>query len=130
MTNTLTVIYRTGGTENFQWHQVGKLYNSRLLACDKADELVRMGYSARVHDADKIKAIGLPETFEYGIGRDPEKGMNMTIEQELLAAGYKHERMPNSTNTGRHRIIEILTGKLIGEFLAHQAIEWLKSRRS
>ena len=58
------VIYRTGGTDNFKWHIVGEIYRSSLLAYDKRNELVKMGYRAIVHDADRLSVIGLPETFE------------------------------------------------------------------
>ena len=63
MAREFTVIYRTGGTENFQWHKVATVFTSRLLACDKADELIKMGYPAIIHDADRLSSIGLPETF-------------------------------------------------------------------
>jgi hypothetical protein len=64
MTNTkqYAVIYRTGGTENFRWHRVLDIL-TREEAATKADELNRMGYPSLVHNADRLNAIGLPDTF-------------------------------------------------------------------
>jgi len=60
---TYTVIYRTGGTENFKWNRVGERYPDRSSAQKSADGLERMGYPSLVHDTKLLDAIGLPETF-------------------------------------------------------------------
>jgi hypothetical protein len=64
MSKTWTVYYRTGGTENFQWHRVGDVFASSDAARDKTEELRQMGYPAHYDRKDTIDAIGLPETFE------------------------------------------------------------------
>lgn len=61
---TFTVIYRTGGTENFKWNRVGERYTSKTAALDSAAELAKMGYPSLVHDAKLLDSIGLPETFD------------------------------------------------------------------
>lgn len=61
---TFTVIYRTGGTENFKWNRVGERYSDRASARESADGLERMGYPALVHDTKLLDSIGLPETFD------------------------------------------------------------------
>ena len=64
MARILQVIYRTGGRENYKWNIVGERFDSSLLANDKAHELEKMGYPARVHDAGLLASIGLPESFD------------------------------------------------------------------
>ena len=61
---TFTVIYRTGGTENFKWNRVGERYSDRTSAEESADGLERMGYPSLVHDTKLLDSIGLPETFD------------------------------------------------------------------
>lgn len=61
-TKQFAVIYRTGGTENYRWHRVLDTF-TRDEAATKADELARMGYPALVHNAGRLTAIGLPDTF-------------------------------------------------------------------
>jgi hypothetical protein len=56
------VIYRTGGTANFRWNRVLDLF-TREEAAAKVAELGRMGYPALVHDAKRLDAVGMPETF-------------------------------------------------------------------
>lgn len=58
-----TVIYRTGGTENFQWKKCLPVATREKAFQDKA-EIERMGYKSIVHDTDQINAIGLPETYD------------------------------------------------------------------
>jgi hypothetical protein len=60
---TFTVIYRTGGTENFKWNRVGERYTNRTSAKESADGLERMGYPALIHDTKLLDAIGLPSTY-------------------------------------------------------------------
>lgn len=64
MTNAklFAVIYRTGGTDNFRWNRVLDTF-TREEAATEADALVRMGYPALVHNAARLEAIGLPDTF-------------------------------------------------------------------
>jgi hypothetical protein len=64
LTNTkqFAVIYRTGGTENYRWHRVLATF-TRDEAATKAEDLARMGYPALVHNAARLDAIGLPDTF-------------------------------------------------------------------
>lgn len=61
---TFTVIYRTGGTENFKWNRVGERYPDRASAKESAAGLERMGYPSLVHDTKLLDAIGLPESFD------------------------------------------------------------------
>ena len=61
---TFTVIYRTGGTENFKWNRVGERYPDRASAKESAASLERMGYPSLVHDTKLLDSIGLPESFD------------------------------------------------------------------
>lgn len=60
--NTHCIVYRTGGTENFQWQR------SAAMSRDEAEkgkaEVERMGYKALVCNYQSSLAIGLPETFD------------------------------------------------------------------
>jgi len=58
-----TVIYRTGGTENFKWHKCVPV-GSHADAEEQKQEIERMGYKAIVHKTAEIESIGLPETYE------------------------------------------------------------------
>lgn len=60
---TWVVVYRTGGTVNFQWHRSSG-YVTREEADASCAEVQRMGYRAMVADYDLSMSIGLPETFE------------------------------------------------------------------
>ena len=60
---THTVIYRTGGTDNFQWHRVLDTYADQREAVAKKVELERAGYPAIIHLTKRLDAIGMPETF-------------------------------------------------------------------
>ena len=57
-----TIIYRTGGTENFQWHK-SIAYLSKEEAAVSMKELERMGYAALMHTTRLLESIGLPETY-------------------------------------------------------------------
>ena len=59
--NSHCVVYRTGGTVNFQWHR--SLAMSRSEAEASAEAQRRMGREARTEDYQRSLAIGLPETF-------------------------------------------------------------------
>ena len=55
------VVYRTGGTDNFQWHR--SLEMTRDEADASADFTRRAGRAAYVVDAALSNSIGLPDTF-------------------------------------------------------------------
>jgi hypothetical protein len=57
------VVYRTGGTVNFQWHRTDA-YRTREDAERIASEIRRGGRRAMVVDYQASMSIGLPETFE------------------------------------------------------------------
>lgn len=63
MLNTHVVIYRTGGTENFEWHRT--VLMSREEANRVRADLERQGYRAMTENAVLSYSIGLPDTFEY-----------------------------------------------------------------
>lgn len=69
-TGLCCVIWRSGGTENFQWH--------RSLSLTKDDAIItsicvrRMGYLCFVEDYDYSISVGLPEGFYYDKGYSPE----------------------------------------------------------
>ena len=57
------VVWRSGGTDNFQWH--------RSLSMTPDDATIariscqRMGYPAHVEDYERSLSIGLPESYDY-----------------------------------------------------------------
>jgi hypothetical protein len=63
------VVYRTGGTERFQWHRT-----VAILDFDDAVECMRntmhMGFTCVVEDYDMSMAIGLPDTYDYKYAGD------------------------------------------------------------
>jgi hypothetical protein len=61
MSETYTVIYRTGGTENFRWLKTLPMQRHEALAA-KA-EIERGGRAARMHKTSLLESIGLPETY-------------------------------------------------------------------
>lgn len=63
---TYTVIYRTGGTDNFKWHKVYERYINRDDARAKQADLNAAGYPALVHDTQLLDSVGMPETFGKG----------------------------------------------------------------
>jgi hypothetical protein len=60
---TYTVIYRDGGTLNFQWHRVLELYTDYTQASYKAIEIERMGYKSLVFNTKALNNIGLPTSY-------------------------------------------------------------------
>lgn len=69
--NLFCVIYRTGGTINFQWHR--SLAMARPEASQAAQEARRMGYAAHVERCALSMSVGLPESFAPGGGPlDPQ----------------------------------------------------------
>ena len=63
MNKSFSVIFRTGGTDNFKWNLVGDVF-TRETASAKVAELERMGYRAMAHDAAMLASIGMPESYE------------------------------------------------------------------
>lgn len=61
---TYTVIYRTGGTENFKWHKTVE-YQSYQSAASSMQDIVKGGRIAMIFDTSLLSSIGLPETFDY-----------------------------------------------------------------
>jgi hypothetical protein len=61
--NTYCVVFRTGGTYNFQWKR--SLGMSKEEANAKRQEVERMGYKAHVENYGLSLSIGLPEGYEY-----------------------------------------------------------------
>lgn len=57
------VIWRKGGTANFEWMRVLDNF-TREEAEAKAAEINRMGFATHIHKADLLDTVGLPETFE------------------------------------------------------------------
>jgi RNA-splicing ligase RtcB len=61
---TWTLIYRTGGTENFKWNKT-----HTFPSYDEAHKakiiIEKMGYKTFIHDTGYLENIGLPETYEY-----------------------------------------------------------------
>ena len=60
--NTFCVVYRVGGTDNFQWRRTLGMTKDEAVKA-KADT-ERMGYRAMVVNYAESMAIGLPETYE------------------------------------------------------------------
>ena len=63
MSGRYSVIFRTGGTDNFKWNLVGDVF-TRETATVKVAELERIGYRAMAHDAKLLASIGMPESYE------------------------------------------------------------------
>lgn len=63
MTNTFTVIYRTGGTMNARWHRcaaVATIEDARKMQ----DDIRRGGRKALIHKTNLLDSIGLPSGYE------------------------------------------------------------------
>lgn len=58
-----TVIYRTGGTVNFEWKKCQPTAD-RAAAYAMRNDIEKMGYKALVHDTNQLEIIGLPSTYE------------------------------------------------------------------
>ena len=67
------VIYRRGGTENFEWIRLGP-YLDHKYAIDVMDEIRRGRRPAMIEDYDLSASIGLPETYDAN-GRVLERGI-------------------------------------------------------
>ncbi len=57
---TLTVIYRTGGTENAEWKRCIPVL-TRAEALDLKTSCELAGYKALIHDTKALDRIGMPE---------------------------------------------------------------------
>lgn len=60
--STFCVVYRVGGTTNFQWKRSLGMSKSEAIEAKASTE--RMGYKAMVVNYALSLAIGLPETYE------------------------------------------------------------------
>lgn len=56
------VVYRTGGTVNFEWHR-SVAFDSKEAAAECYNAVLRGGRHAMVVDYHLSMAIGLPETY-------------------------------------------------------------------
>lgn len=61
-----TVIYRTGGTDNFKWNKALPV-DSLGEAVKQKDRLETSGYPALIHDTAAINSVGLPETYDASL---------------------------------------------------------------
>ena len=61
MKTTYCVVYRTGGTANFQWHRT--IAMSKEAAQECAVDNRKMGYPSMVVNYQQSLTIGLPETY-------------------------------------------------------------------
>ena len=59
---TYAVIYKTGGSENYQWNRVLERYQSIEDAKTVSANLERIGYETLLHDASLLDVIGLPDS--------------------------------------------------------------------
>lgn len=57
---TWTVIYRTGGTDNAEWHKVSERFTDYNKALASAMVLERAGYKSLVHRTESLNRIGMP----------------------------------------------------------------------
>ncbi len=60
---TYTIIYRTGGANNFQWHRIDPLPTYRE-ARAKEGEINQMGYTTLTHVTSELNSIGMPEGYD------------------------------------------------------------------
>jgi len=61
-TNLFCVVYRVGGTANFQW--CASLAMPKAEAIEAKASTERMGYKALLYKYNDLLAIGMPETYE------------------------------------------------------------------
>ena len=64
MAKTFTVIYRTGGTLNAEWHKVLERYTTREAAQAAAVGIEKMGYKTLIHDTATLEWVGMPVGWE------------------------------------------------------------------
>lgn len=73
MMKSYTVIFRTGGTENFRWNKalpVATIEEART----QRDAIERGGRPALIHDTARLNLLGLPETYAIGDSLDLRRG--------------------------------------------------------
>ncbi len=88
MNETVCVVYRTGGTENFQWKRA--CVGTKKDAEEGLKSIRNMGYRAFLANYKRSLLIGLPETFEPGdpiVDNAPD--MDAINEQENRRDAYK-----------------------------------------
>jgi len=56
------------------------------------------------------------------------KDKELTIEQQLFLTGFSHERTVNSSDTGKHLVIRIIDGEIMGEFTAEDSLSLLTNK--
>ena len=61
------VVYRTGGTDNFEWHRSLRMTKGKAALAVMSTKAG--GRHAFYVDADQSERIGLPETFEHAAPR-------------------------------------------------------------
>jgi hypothetical protein len=64
MTRSFTVLFRSGGTHNFRWHQALAVFPTFEAADVLRAEIERAGRRAVVQDVALLAAEGLPTTYE------------------------------------------------------------------
>lgn len=64
---THVVVFRTGGTDNFRWHE--SLVMSEPEAQDTASRVRKMGYAAHVEPVGIHDTLGLPTTYNISAVR-------------------------------------------------------------
>jgi hypothetical protein len=78
--STFCVIYRTGGTCNFEWHRtLGCSYEQAQVV---AHDIKTMGYPAYVENLNLSLSVGLPET--YGVGGAPASNYQVIDPEDYI----------------------------------------------
>jgi hypothetical protein len=84
MTTTFCVVFRTGGTINYQWHRT-VAFTTLAEAELVAEETRRMGYVAHVENYSMSLSVGLPETYDLSGGPiDPEDWVEAEEREAVL----------------------------------------------
>ena len=91
--NLFCVIYRTGGSVNFEWHRTLAMDYIQAHVC-KGD-IRTMGYAAHVERYSLSVSVGLPETFAVGGGPlDPEDYIEAQDREEAVRSMHRMEDLP------------------------------------
>jgi hypothetical protein len=81
--NLFCVVYRTGGTINFEWQRT--LPTSKAEAELAAGEIRRMGFVAHIENYNLSVSVGLPESYAVGGGPiDPEDWIEFEERDEVV----------------------------------------------
>ena len=64
---TYSVVYRTGGTQNFKWCRTNETFLTRDEAINFAAGIEKMGYKTMIYITKQLNNIGLPETYDSSI---------------------------------------------------------------